>query len=294
MDIKNFILSYYKNSQENFHIHKVEIPLEARKPHTHDYFQIYYITKGSLVHFLENESSNLSHGDMFIIPPGVMHHILPGKNTVFYSFSFMPEFIEKDSRQNKLAAGFLRSLQAKEPGKRIRPKLNVAESELLYIENIMEHILSEFNHKPLGYDETIYAYTVLLLNFIARNYFEKSKVDFSEHFADSRQFVLYCVEYIKNNFSEDISLEEISKRSNMSKTSFCTLFRKITGYSFNSYLNICRVKKATELIKKGYKITAIYGLCGYNDFSTFYRNFKKIMGVSPDIYKKSQKNKSSH
>ena len=49
----------------------------------------------------------------------------------------------------------------------------------------------------------------------------------------------------------------------------------------------------TELIKKGYKITAIYGLCGYNDFSTFYRNFKKIMGVSPDIYKKSQKNKSS-
>ncbi len=293
MDIKNFILSYYKNSQENFHIHKVENPLEARKPHTHDYFQIYYITKGRLVHFLENESSNLSRGDMFIIPPGVMHHIMPDKNAVFYSFSFMPGFIEQDSRQNKLATGFLRSLQAKEPDKRIRPKLNVAESELLYIENIMEHILSEFNQKPLGYDETIYAYTVLLLNHIARNYFEKSKEDFSKHFVDSRQFVLYCVEYIKNNFSEDISLEEISKRSNMSKTSFCTLFRKITGHSFNSYLNLCRIKKATELIKKGYKITAIYGLCGYNDFSTFYRNFKRIMGVSPDIYKKSQKNKSS-
>lgn len=56
---------------------------------------------------------------------------------------------------------------------------------------------------------------------------------------------------------------------------------------FNNYLNICRVKKATEYIKDGYKITAIYGLCGYTDFSTFYRNFKKIMGVTPMEFKKN-------
>ena len=45
------------------------------------------------------------------------------------------------------------------------------------------------------------------------------------------------------------------------------------------------IKAEEYLIKKGYKITAIYGLCGYDDFTTFYRNFKKIIGVSPKEYK---------
>ena len=40
-----------------------------------------------------------------------------------------------------------------------------------------------------------------------------------------------------------------------------------------------------KYIEDGYKITAIYGLCGYNDFTTFYRNFKKIMGCSAEEYR---------
>lgn len=289
MDIKNFILSYYSNSNDNFHIHKVENSVEARKPHTHEYFQIYYISKGTLIHHLKNSSSRLSHGDMFIVPPGVTHYIVPDSDAVFFSFSFMKDFIDNDmTHQNRLALSFLRNIQSGNMVD-IRPKLSIDSDELLYVENIMEHILTEFNQKPLGYSETIYAYTVLLLTYIARNYYEKEKSHISYHFEDKKQFVLHCVEYIKNNFADNISLEDISRRSTMSKSSFCAIFNKITGHSFNSYLNLCRVKKATELIKKGYKITAIYGLCGYNDFSTFYRNFKKIMGVSPDIYKRNTK-----
>ena len=93
MDIKNFVLSYYKNSAENFHIHKVEKTTEAQKPHTHEYFQIYFISKGALEHHVEGESAYLNQGDMFIIPPGTVHYILPKPNTVFYSFSVMEDFL---------------------------------------------------------------------------------------------------------------------------------------------------------------------------------------------------------
>lgn len=289
LDIKNFILSYYSNSNENFHIHKVGSSVEARKPHTHDYFQVYYVSRGTLVHFLGDSSSRLSHGDMFIVPPGVTHYIIPDRDAVFYSLSFMNDFIDNDaSQQNKLASNFLKNMQT-ENIHSIRPRLSIVSDEIIHVENIMEHILEEFTRKPLGYNETIYSYTILLLTYIARNYFENEKTDIANHFDDKKQFVLHCVEYIKNNFTDNISLEEISKRSAMSKSSFCTIFKKITGYSFNSYLNLCRVKKAAELIKKDYKITGIYGLCGYNDFSSFYRNFKKIMGVSPYEYKKDEK-----
>lgn len=286
MDIKNFVLSYYKNSAEDFHIHKVENTFEARKPHTHAYFQIYYIIRGSLIHFVENDSSRLTHGDMFIIPPEKTHYIVPEPDTVFYSFSFMPGFIEDSASSNRLATSFLRNLQSDNVHS-VRPKVSVASEEIFYVENIMEHILKEFEKKPLGYSETIRAYALLLVTMLARSYFEEHTDTLPDHFETSRQFVMHCIEYIENNFADKISLEEISRRSAMSKSSFCKIFQSMTGHSFNNYLNICRIKKAAEYIKQGYKITAVYGICGYNDFSTFYRNFKSIMGVSPQEYKQN-------
>jgi len=122
MNIKNFVLSYYKNSAENFHIHQVSSSVEAKKPHTHEYFQIYYIVKGSLVHYVESESSRLMQGDMLIIPPKATHYISPNADAVFYSFSFMPDFI--GDAENKLAANFLRSLQSD-----IRPKISISNKE---------------------------------------------------------------------------------------------------------------------------------------------------------------------
>ena len=107
MDIKNFVLSYYNNATENFHIQKTEKAYEAKKPHTHEYFQIYYIAKGSLMHFIEDKSSKLHQGDMFIIPPEVVHYISPEPGTVFYSFSFMPDFLMETNQSNKLSVLFL-------------------------------------------------------------------------------------------------------------------------------------------------------------------------------------------
>ncbi len=282
MDIKNFVLSYYKNSADDFHIHKVEKSTEAQKPHRHDYFQIYYIKNGSLSHYVEGKSSTLYQGDMFIIPPETTHYISLEPDTVFYSFSFMPDFLGEPTPSNKLAVNFLKSLQT---GRHILPKVSIQDENIIYIETIMDRMLKEFTLKDIGFNELIHSYAVLLITVLARNYFEKNTLP--EYFNNSKQFVLHCIEYIENNFTDRITLDEISRRSAMSKSSFCDLFYKLTGHSFNSYLNLCRIKKATEYIKDGYKITAIYGLCGYTDFSTFYRNFKKIMGVSPNEYKKN-------
>lgn len=284
MNIKNFVLSYYKNSANDFHIQKTEKTYEAQKPHTHEYFQIYYIVRGSLVHFVEKNSSQLTHGDMFIIPPQRTHYIEPTEDTVFYSFSFMPDFLGDNSTSNRLASSFLRSLQSKETYS-VRPKISIKPEEIFYVESMMEHILKEFHERPLGYDETVRAYALLLVTMLARNYFEMNVHALPDHFETNKQFVMHCVEYIESNFTDGISLGEIVKRSTMSKSSFCKMFQDLTGHTFNRYLNICRIKKAAEYIRQGYKITAVYGICGYNDFSTFYRNFKNIMGVSPREYK---------
>ena len=285
MNVKNFVLSYYENSTKNFHIQKLDKVTEAQKPHTHEYFQIYFISKGGLDHNIENASAHLNQGDMFIIPPGVTHYISPTPNTVFYSLSFMESLFDEQYTSNKLAKNFLRLLQTNEID-HIKPKITIKPDEIFYTESIMAHILKEFNDKPLAYHDTVQASTHLLVTMLAREYFSKTVHNITNHFESNKQFILHCVEYIENNFAEQITLDEISKKSAISKSNFCALFLKITGHSFNNYLNICRIKASTAYIKKGFKITAIYGLCGYNDFSTFNRNFKKIMGMSPREYKK--------
>ena len=129
MDIKNFVLSYYKNSTNEFHVQKVEKAVEAQKPHTHEYFQIYYIIKGSLVHFVEQDSSILLQGNMFIVPPGILHYIKPNDDTVFYSLSFLPEFVEKQADDNRLVKEFLYDLQAPD-GQSIHPKVLIKSENI--------------------------------------------------------------------------------------------------------------------------------------------------------------------
>ena len=127
MDIKNFGLSHYTNSAENFHIQKAENAYEAKKPHTHEYFQIYYISKGSLIHYMENKSSRLHQSDMFIIPPDVMHYISPDPGTVFYSFSFMPGFLGDTNPGNRLVSLFLHNLLK---DKEVLPKVSIDSEDI--------------------------------------------------------------------------------------------------------------------------------------------------------------------
>lgn len=287
MDIKNFILSYYQNSAKNFHIQRVAHTLEAQKPHTHEYFQIYYVSQGHLTHFVGDNFSVLAHGDMFIIPPGTVHHISMEQDTIFFSVSFMPEFLGGINDSNRLAVTFLRNLNV---NNEILPKVTIDSEDILYTETLLSRMLMEFTLKKIGFGEILYAHTVLLVTTLGRNYFKKDRSHISDYFENNKQFVLHCISYVENHFADSISLDEISRRSTMSKSSFCALFSRLTGHSFNNYLNLCRIKKAAEYIKSGYKITAVYGLCGYNDFSTFYRNFKKAMGMSPQEYKRKNCN----
>ena len=89
MYIRNFALSFYPDTADGVHIQRVEHPREARVLHSHEYYQIYYIAKGALTHYLGEEVSRLSRGDMFLIPPGLSHRICEEDGTVFYSHSFM-------------------------------------------------------------------------------------------------------------------------------------------------------------------------------------------------------------
>lgn len=286
MEIVNMPFPEKKYEADMFHINIIGLPCIANVPHTHNYFQIYYVINSRFEHYVEGDCSTIARGDMFIVPPGKMHYVELQPDSRAYCFSFYLDFVEKGTIHSNLALQFLHKLQS-EPG--IRPKLTMDAEDIFYTETVMAHILKEFTAKRFGYKETILQYTLLLLTIFARSYLEENGERLPTEVENSKQQVLHCIEYIENNFTEDITLSSVCRRSAMSKSSFCALFSQLTGSSFHTYLNMCRIKKATEYIKSGYGVTGIYGLCGYNHYSAFYRNFKKIMGITPQVYKKDCK-----
>lgn len=93
--------------------------------------------------------------------------------------------------------------------------------------------------------------------------------------------------YVMNNFSREITLEEIAEVSKMSVTSFCRFFKQRTRKTFTVFVNEVRIGHACkELIYNHYNINEVAYRCGFNNISNFNRQFKVVTGRTPSEYTK--------
>lgn len=282
MDIKRFVLSYYENATEDFHIMRITRPQEALKLHSHDYFQIYYVVSGKIIHHIEQNCAELCSGDVFILPPNLSHYIETASDEVdFYSLSFMPEFVQRNTESNRMVADFLYYLKTVQPDD-IQPKFSFTYEDTMFINLMFQRILKEFQDNKTGKNDMLKGNVMVLLTLFARVYFEEQAEALTTQ--ENKLLVIHCIEYIKTHFNEDITLSKMVHHCAMSKTCFCTLFSSLVGTSFKDYLNQYRIKKAADFLARGEKLANVCSYCGYNDFSTFYRNFKKYMGVAPSEF----------
>lgn len=286
MKAQKIALDHYKDAEENFYIHKVSGNCEAQRLHFHDYFQIYYILRGNIIHVMDNKEIGLARGDAFIIPPGRTHRIVMGSaETEFFSFSFTKSFFDNRSFGATYPGKFLIFLQSETNA--VRPKISVSSDKQMFLETMMQSVMEEFKAKRTGYIYAIQGVLSAVLTVFARVYFEINDSINCTEFEKYRKSMLSCIEYIQNNYMNEITLSEITRIAAMSRTNFCNFFRMFTNMSFKQYLNKLRIDKAMNLIRHTqYDINQIVEMCGYNDYSTFYRNFLRGTGMSPSDVKR--------
>lgn len=94
-------------------------------------------------------------------------------------------------------------------------------------------------------------------------------------------------QYISENFSRNITLEEVAARVSFSPVYFSTLFKQQVGQSFTEYLTEVRINESKELLRNtNLNIAMIAGLVGYTDDKYFSKLFKKITGIKPNEFRK--------
>jgi two-component system, response regulator YesN len=98
-----------------------------------------------------------------------------------------------------------------------------------------------------------------------------------------------ALEYMKANYSRDLSLKTVADEVYVSTWYLSKLLKKETGDNFINILNEIRVEKAKKLLQDPkYKIYEIASEVGFTDVPYFTKTFKKVTGMTPMEYKNNK------
>lgn len=103
---------------------------------------------------------------------------------------------------------------------------------------------------------------------------------------DSANKVHAARKILGENLAQDISIEELSEKVGLNRTTLQRVFRQMYGVSVFEYRTRVRMQEAKNLLLDGnLSVTEIAGLCGYSNASKFSAAFKKVFSVTPTQWK---------
>lgn len=144
--------------------------------------------------------------------------------------------------------------------------LKVNNQFLMSLQNITD--LDDLCYKL---QETIDVFTDCMFNYIP---------------SKGNEITKKAIRYISQNFSRNLTLDEVADHVHLNPAYFSTLFKQSTGSSFKEYLNMVRIEESKRLLSNtDYSIIDISLATGFEDQSYFSKVFKKYTGLTPKQYR---------
>lgn len=143
-------------------------------------------------------------------------------------------------------------------------------------------------HLQKGFDIHEKGVILLLLAQLYDIYYEDLQSDNSS--AKHLKLIFDIIQFIDLNIAEEISLEALANELHFSTYYLCRTFKKHTGFTLGKYI----LDKKMEIAKKtiiAHQPVDVAKMVGFNNYSNFYRSFKKSTGMSPSEFKNANSEK---
>ncbi|MCL2752061.1 MAG: AraC family transcriptional regulator [Firmicutes bacterium] len=250
--------------------------------HSHEFYEIFYITEGSITHLINGKKEHLTAGDIRLIRLSDTHcFVRKAGNKCAHRDVVIDSGQFKESCDHIDPEFFLRLTESKTPPKAFIPleRIQHFETEINRIVNMPNRsdgvkksaLINVLLSEQLGiFLKTEFAATMTypewLENLIAR---------------------FHMREYMREG------LDKILEATNMDKSYICRAFKKFIGMTMSEYLCQVRLNYAANLLQfTDNNIDAVYHDVGFLSASHFNNKFKQRFGHSPKIFRKTARAKS--
>lgn len=244
--------------------------------HWHEHIQLYWVTDGNGILYCNSASTPISKGDVLVINSNELHFLESHGTLAVYILTI--DFTSLFSQQMDTC--------------HTKYLLPISQNLILFknyigrdpeIASCIQCLISEYTDNRIASELAVKASTYHLIVLLLRNYVEKT---INEKENDARLKNLKRLQevftYIRQNYRENIKLEQLSEKLHISNSHFCRLFKQISGKSLSDYINELRIEEAMVLLTESdLNITEIALSTGFSDSNYFSRVFKKYKKVSP-------------
>jgi len=273
----------------SFGIRKEMTPNINNRWHYHPEIELIHFHKGIGTQFVGDHISQFEPGDIVLLGRNLPHfwkydqeYLSDQTGTSPYStvvhffenfigerFLFLPESRNIKMLLEKAGRGVLLK------GADTRPIAELIEN--IFIAEGIERILALI--KCLATISTCSSLTTL------------SSLGFRYNFAESENKRITAIyNFSFHNFQRKIKLSEVAEVAGMTTNSFCRYFKHHTGKNYSDFLTDIRIGYACKLLLANQ--SSAKQICyesGFNNFSSFHQNFKKVTGKTPQSYQREYK-----
>ncbi|MFZ4861846.1 AraC family transcriptional regulator [Sphingobacterium sp. Mn56C] len=284
MKLKQLTLNHNAIYQ-SFQVRRDEYPLNHNSWHCHEHLEFIYIYKGSGTLFIGDCIQPFMAGDSVLIGANMPHYwlfdevhnsdnALPIDCIVIH---FKKDFAGKDFF-------FLPEL------KQLKDLIQKAEKGLFHKNHkgaklamlFQELLASNSTHRLLYLLQALHNFSSLAVKqLVSANYSALNSNTDEQRMND-------IMEYIRNNYKMKIELDKLAKQAKMTKNSFCRYFKQRTGKTLIEFVSEIRISNACRQLKySDMSIKEVCFDCGFNNFVSFHRMFKKQIGTTPVQFRNS-------
>jgi AraC-like DNA-binding protein len=259
------------------HLHKESSVLSM---HSHRCCEFYFSISGGRTFLIEDNNYRIEPGDLFMINPREKHQILQMDSSIpheRYAVFIDPEYLKTISTDyTDLTYCFTHRPD------NFSHRIHLSQGQQRRFTYYFNKLAVE---EGFGHDVEERSAFAEFMVFLTKS---ATEADLGEQSEEQRQYfnskVADIITYIHHNIDSSLSIGEIAAHFYLSTSYLCRLFKKGTGTTINSYITTRRIELAQTLLAGGYSVNEVYSMCGFNDYSNFFKAFTKKTGISPKKY----------
>lgn len=250
--------------------------------HWHPEIELTWIMSGAIEYHVNNQSYILTEGEGLFGNSNTLHsgYMKDGQECTYLSITFHPRFLygyENSILQTK----YIDFITSNDNWPSLKLQKHVEwHQEILGQIKTLYHLSSA---KTADYELTVH---IILMQIFGKLYHYFSSLPEKEQRPQKHlQRLKDIISFIQDNYSQDITLDDIAAHINICKSECCRFFKKHMNMTIFEYLLFLRVQNSLAFLKEGESITKTAGLVGFSSPAYYGQIFKRYMKCTPKEYR---------